>query len=82
MNLETRISKLEDKAGITDEIPPLVVITVKDCSRVSQDPGTPQMAIVPARQIGSHGISLTRREGEDPDTFLKRCEKKHSEFYI
>lgn len=80
MNLESRISRLENRIGVRDEIPPMVVITVSDQSKNSTDQGTPTIAIVPG-QIGSPGFSLTRAETETPADFLRRCNAKHSEIY-
>lgn len=81
MDLESRILKLEDMVGITDEKPPLIRIDVMDCRKGSTDPGTPGIAIVPGKIRGPSGVTLTRAEDEDPDIFLKRCNAKYSEIY-
>jgi hypothetical protein len=81
MSIEQRILKLEDLVGITDEIPPLVVITVKNCEKNSTDPGVPAIGIIPAPACGTPGASLTRNEDETPDDFLERCNVKYAEIY-
>lgn len=81
MNLEQRISKLENRIGIGDEIPPIIVITIANQSKGSQDKGTPTIIVVPGQIGGPRGITMFRDKDENPSLFLKRCEKKHAEFY-
>jgi len=81
MNLERRISELEDRIGVTDQAHPLIILMAKNCEKGSIDEGTPFYGIIPAPAIGTPGASLTRGETEDPDIFLKRCESKYAEIY-
>jgi hypothetical protein len=82
MDLKSRIERLESLIGVSDDgDPPMIIISVMDCSKDSKDSeGIPTIAIIPGR-IGSHGFDLTRGKTEAPADFLKRSEKKYSEFY-
>ena len=81
MNLENRIERLENRIGVGDEIPPLIRIDVVDSKKGSTDPGIPLFIVIPGQIGGFQGTTLFRAEDESPNDFLKRCEKKYSEFY-
>lgn len=82
MNLENRVSRLENRIGVGDNEPPLIVINATDCQKGSMDKGIPTIGVIPGKLGGSKGFTLTREKDEDPDIFLEKCEKKHAEFYV
>jgi|AntAceMinimDraft_9_1070365.scaffolds.fasta_scaffold00753_18 hypothetical protein len=81
MNMEKRVAELENKVGINDEPAPLILINVTDCSKDSQDAGSPTFAVIPGQIGGPCGTTLIRHENEDPDKFLNRAESEHQDFY-
>jgi hypothetical protein len=81
MNIENRVSQLEDKMNITNEVPPWIRIDAMDCSRDSVDPGTPCLAVIPGKVGKFKGTTLSRDKDEAPADFLERAERKHAEFF-
>ena len=81
MDLENRIKRLESRVGGKEEIPPLIVINVTDCSKESRDRGIPKFGIIPGKIGEFYGNTLIRAEGEAGADFLDRAELKHKEFY-
>ena len=80
-SLENRIERLENRVGGKEEILPLIVIYVTDCSKESRDRGIPKFGIIPGRLRGPQGTTLIRNANEAPDDFLKRCDTKYAESY-
>ena len=81
MNLKTRVERLENLIGIENEIPPLILIKVKNQQKGSQDRGTLGFAVIPGPSCGKHGETLTRDAGESEKVFLKRCNTQYAEIY-
>lgn len=81
MNMNERITRLEDRIGIKDEIPPMILIKIADQRRGSTDTGTAQMGIVPGKICGPQGAFLIRDESESSDAFLERCSTQYDKIY-
>lgn len=83
MNLESlkkRIQRIAHRI-VGGEPPPIIFIDIADQSKGSQDEPRPFLGVIPGQPNGRHGFTLTRIEGESEDSFLRRCERAHAEFY-